>query len=658
MPLILEPTNLSSTTSFNYMLKHINKNKKISSTTFIEKIIPLQQLNKKIKEIKITKKSTVNFVKSFQQKKLIEKMNKKNLVFENEIEKARKEILNEKILESEIKKISYNKEFETMLGEIDISKVKVKYYGSNKTEYIKVINDTENRNTYTDVDKMDNKGFNLYNSISIPDTNEVRFFGDDKTVDSHISNSVSSFVSHFCNESYKFIKSKQDCIKFLNEQYKTHIKSVTNKDELDITLYTQLYCKNDTYNVEVYQGRFLYAEIYVCYRINDLQALVNLLCEFSYFFGDFKEEMQNYIANKKDVNMENGDKPKRNMVEENVNDDFKSLLYSLIKNEKCNKKVINTFETWLWYNLVTNNKNIIKNINTVKEEHYRLFGLILCSDYESAFANLKKYDFDILDRLFVAKEIIKKCYKKVKNSTMNDLQVFFTNLVFVLINTLKNEENKLKMIVFLKEIVSKEFYVENISKFLIKYDSFCFLRYSIFEENVISDICEKLILKNNKKKILAFWKLFDLRIVEKLYNEELKLVLCSDKSIENSQNSQISQNSEFDMKFDENNNVDSLLLHYKKILNAVNSQKSKSLYNLLVFKVQQNEVNLKNTVFYCEDAYFDLDVKEVCEKLIFEACLVAKNKFELGMKVLKNVGMMNVSKECMKIVNKELVRYI
>ncbi|KAM0673218.1 hypothetical protein GVAV_003383 [Gurleya vavrai] len=567
IPLITEPVSLNSYTSLTTELIFINQQLKTPlSSIFIEQTIPLQELNIKIENLNNCFKEKIeiktDFIKAFHEKKLIERMNEEFYDISNELKDAIKEIKEEKLMEFNINEKINFKNIEKLEKEIEESEKNI-------------LKDKPQRKL---------------------------------------------FSNNFIYDSYCYMSKDISANEFLNLQYKMHIENVLQKKEINVKEFTQLKYGNEDFNVEIYQGRFLYAELYVYYRIGDFDGVFNLLNEFSFFFSRFREYFINFL---------------KNQINYSVNDDsddkFKKILIKIINNEKeCDVSILNTFEDWLWYQFMTKT-DFYHQLNNVGNESAKIFGFLLSEKYENVIDLIIENKFNAYECFYLLGEILnkKKSGKKV--------EVIFLHLIFTICKVFKKDENKIKLLNICKDKIPNDFYNKNIARFIVNYELYSILKIANFDHSIMEKLCDILLQKKDRKKILNFYSLFDKITIENLVCEELKDNIMIEKNL----------------KIDD-------IAFYKNIINDIKSIKGNVLFDLLSFDILKNFESLKKTIFCIHNLYFDKDIKVACEKLIFIACKTAmENKCkDVGGLLFYFLERLELTKEDSVYVNKELLSFI
>ncbi|KAM0688261.1 hypothetical protein COBT_000482 [Conglomerata obtusa] len=609
------------------------------SNVYIEQVIPLTQLEEKIRYLNLhvqeKRNKSLDFISAYQQKKLIEKLEIVNI--DDEINAAISQIKQEKEIEDGMEGL-------------------IKMEGSEKIEQDIEINLKQISN------KLNLNKFYIKNEdekIAGPNIYEQNIFNSDLVGHLHtIMPDLSNFSNTFVADSFIFLSRNNNSIEFLQNQFCNHIKETTKCDVIDIPYFTNIKYNNDTYDVENYHGRFLYAEIYVYFRIGDFLSIINILNEFSAYFNQFKDAMFNFLDNKTQLHFENDEK-----------DFFKSILYKIMKNDKDGHSIIiNTFEDWVWYQIVT--QNDFKNkLSEIKSDSVKLFGYLLGYNWEYAIDILLKGDFNAYECYYILREINKRfknqlesesvnkicindvssnIYKQksyndnrnkkngnnelIKKDTNNDSK--FLHLVFMIVSKFKSIINKTYLIVSIKNLISTDVYNYLLPKLIVKHECYDILRVTKFDNKINNVLCDILVKKNDRKKLLSFYFLFDNIAVERLLIEEMK-ELCLYAT-----------------------NIDEID-YLNEIVNNINSLKANAIYKLLIFIIKKDEVSLRRSIF-CNESFFDSDVKKICERIVFDACRVAKvvNDEELGGKIFTFLGKLDLTKEQLNMVNKELLGFI
>ncbi|EQB60713.1 hypothetical protein NAPIS_ORF01727 [Vairimorpha apis BRL 01] len=130
-------------------------------------------------------------------------------------------------------------------------------------------------------------------------------------------------------EYFKYIE------RFLNENFSQIDSKIEIKDK--ISKFVKLKYSQEEYKLEIYEGRYVFAELYICLRCGHIDILLNLLEEFGDFLDIiepcFRKNFKSWIISKTTSPLIN--------ISSVREDRFRKILFSLMQEKKLNTRFIN-----------------------------------------------------------------------------------------------------------------------------------------------------------------------------------------------------------------------------------------------------------------------------------------------------------------------------
>lgn len=548
--LLDQPSIIKSYKQFIYELKNIQKNydKKIISKNRVESQIPSEILQKKIKklQIKTTHEQEIDLDSIFDgyiEQKLFEKS-----------EKWEYEIMN-----------NFLKDFDILIKKLR----KNKNVESNTVNKIKMMD----LNYLEENFEMDYYCF----------SNEYLACGFEFLVCKE---------NRECKSALDFLEIRYQ--KFIMNFLKEFSKNSYDEIEEGIEEYVKLRYNPVDYQIEMYDDRYLYAEIYTLIRCGLIESAQKLILKYKKFLQQndpiFYKNILKHLKNKNFI--------QKTQKNENI-DKFKGFLCRLISNHDKKKSdwIFTSIEDYLWFQFYQTNEyytteDIIKNFLSFSDSIQFLVS-ILCQNFKSATDILLKGDFSICEIFFLLKKIIKVYF-------CPDLLI---QIIFIIASNFSNTENKYKIIQILKPILKNEY--ENIvSKKIIEYKLYDILgintKIPICEQSIIQKVGEILKQTDNKKIILKMYYLFDdTKFIINVLNKYIINQIINDQQVE------------FNELINEYKSYDKLL----RVLDELNR-----------FRIKKDFNSLRKTVFLNKEEYYLLkEIPMVVEKMIDLVCDVVKN---------------------------------
>lgn len=423
--------------------------------------------------------------------------------------------------------------------------------------------------------------------------------------------------------------------KFLESQFLKHIDYFYRNNSEKVSLesltiakkiedFVKMRYNRSDYKIEVYEGRYLYAELYVLFRCGLYSEINNLIESIPFFQIQFIEALNGYLIGS----------PKKFISSflKQKDDLFKQTLYKLITNppEYENNLVISTFEDVLWANFIVSRNQETIDFNKfnfdIKQNRIKLLVAILTKNYNEASKILINGEFSSIDTFFLSRELLRKENKEVN---------LFLNFAFLIAQKCSNIELKLRLInsvMFLdyNEICLKVIEFEMLELVPLLPDQ--------FKNEII-----KILRNSNNKSILL--KLH--YITED--TAELSLLL------EDALNEEI--NSENNLLKIEDFIYFEAYDFLKKRNCIEENTKLHVLINFLIFKIEKNIESLARTDLFKENNFELLKELDCTEKIVLLAsdAILASNNQLYAKKLVEIAGKLNVSNYTQQLILKKLV---
>ncbi|KAI5147972.1 hypothetical protein ENBRE01_0032 [Enteropsectra breve] len=486
---------------------------------------------------------------------------------------------------------------------------------------------------------------------------------------------MKTFGDAFLFEIYNFLQSRVSALEFMQQAYLSHVcafmtshgkscfsagkerlspKGISSQDlQNAVCEFVQIRFNADSYQIEVYESRYLWAELFVFFRIGRIDLVKTLLQNNETFFehmGDkFKTLFETYLSGKQLFNL--------NIPAIRHGDCFKQFFFSLLRDEECSDgKVICSAEDFFWLKYVRGH-DILKDLGKFSNPKARLLGYVLARQYSSALDLLLSSNFSLIAKYNLAREICiaestEFAFRTLAESsdctsgekTMahdNNAPVtnqLFLNFVFSIAGKMSKCENKVKFIEMLKPCSD---YYEVVPKYIIKYRLYELLgsterglgsMHESLDEKIAGNIIEALKASGNKKEMINLFKYID--------DERMIDLLCA--VIEESILGGEKVNEE-------------IILKYLNVHDGKNIGRLRQLYAFYRFFSEKTMENLKNT------SIFDINRNHMPYRLVIEKVfpgavdiVMADGDSELSLILFKTCGTLGLNEECCERASRDL----
>lgn len=489
---------------------------------------------------------------------------------------------------------------------------------------------------------------------------------------------------------YLFINQKLDPLNFLQNSYLKYIvKFYSQNLQLDfnhelnpesinddtlktiVKEFVKLRFNSSEYNIEVYESRYLWAEVFVLYRIGRVDLLIQLISEYEMFFEfmsqKFKTIFTGYLSGKKPnfvLGLKNEDK-------------FKRFLFELADEKaKSDGMVINTVEDYLWLKMVLK-KDLKSDVDLFENNKIKFMVALFCKKFNKAIDILLKSDFGVVSKFFLLRELCleQSCNDEESNDMFNNsnnvprhtlisrtskedsssttslasfidvsssINPVFLNFLFNLVSKLSTKEYKVKLIEMLKN--HGEYY-DIVPEYIIKYEMFDILSRSsslnptvefALDFKVSTRVLHRLKESGDKARIILIEGIIDdIEMIQILKDVVTEAILIDEP---------INQE---------------IVEKYLKVKISRDTDDLLNLYNFYKFNKSPSLANLKHTVLF--DQSVDLrPFKFVIEKIFSKAIDMIKmenDKF-MAKHLFKLCGILDLNEECTSKISKDLVLLI
>lgn len=603
---------------------------------------------------------------------------------------------------------SVNTQFSNVLGE--------KIEGLNASDIIEGFLHEKLRDKYSTYEKEIHADFDRFLNNKIK---EIKKENDQKIYNVKIGNvrdveellfskpTKFSFKDDLLFDLYLYLNHRKEPMEFLQSSYLNYVKAFMNlqkpsflnaeKDSKQddtfikhlVSEFVKLRFNREEFSIEAYEGRYLWAEVFIFYRIGRIDLARHLLSEYEIFFEfmaqKFRTAFSDYL-NKKSTST---------TFSLSVNDDkFKKILFGLIDGKpKSDGIVINSVEDYLWMKMLNKSsakKDIVKDLVHFENPKTVFMICLLTKQYKKSIDILLKSDFNLIAKFFLLRELcleqaldivhpeqesgfrahanldekplIKNVAHADESSTssfsllsepgfrnmeyydkgLDSVNPIFLNFMFSIVARISTRENKVKFIEMLKNYGD---YYKVVPFYVIKYNLFDIIGQMTGSDNgldfyldneLTSRVVEMLKTTRNKQKLIQLHRLIPDETMVNLLIEVLEEGILIDEQV--------------DAKI-----VDD----YINKIKIKDVEKLKNLYGLYQFNLLPSFSNLRNTVIF-ESNQDLVEYKFVIEKILPRAIDIIKseNDREMARTVFKLCGVLELNEECCNKASKELMMLI
>lgn len=466
-------------------------------------------------------------------------------------------------------------------------------------------------------------------------------------------------------------------LKFSNENNADNFDSENNLDSLSLKRIVKEFVKlrynSEEYKIEVYESRYLWAEIFVFLRIGRSDLALEIINEneiyFEFMNSKFKSIFTGFLNGKKSNfahNFRNEDK-------------FKKFLYDLTEEKaKSDGLIISTVEDFLWLKLLLE-KEIKNDISEFSNNKIKFMIALLSRKYMKAIDILLKSDFSIVPKFFLLRELCleqsfstteieptnifdisnsvkpqmrSRVFLEDSSSTTSLMSMtegntstiapVFLNFLFNLVSKLSTKEHKVKLVEMLKNHPD---YYNIVPNYVIKYELFDILgkshestsniEYSL-DDKVAAKVLSILKEKGDRSKIIQLHYLIDDVSMIQFLKEAVEEAILIDESL----------------------NINILEKYLKKKITK-DSFDLENMYGFYKFYINPTTSNLKTSALFDQNINLK-PYRFVIEKIFSKAVDVVKceNDQQMARYLFKLCGVLDLNEECSSKISRDLVSLI
>lgn len=413
------------------------------------------------------------------------------------------------------------------------------------------------------------------------------------------------------------------------------IKEPLRGNEDKISAFTKLRYSKEEYGLEVYEGRYMFAELYTLFRCGLLDSVKNLLERFHVFFEHISHRFKTSFGNW----MSARSRPAVPVKIGGTDDLFKAFLLGLMdeRNRRMDERIIGSIEDFVWMYLISINEEgsaseVLKMFRNYQNPKGLFLAYVMLKDYDRAMSLMFKGDFLIIPSYFIMKALCPRCTNKK----------VFVDFVFLAASRFTSTQKKVELISSLKPAI--EGYYEIVPEMIVKMGLYDVLGIDsgaclYLDKKVNQKVIEILKGKNEKKKLIKLYYLIDDEtLVVDLINEAITEAILSDTDIDE---------------------YLEIIEYYERVECTKQTRVMTALKSFYSFKKNPETSTLGATPLL--DPGFDLtDFKYVVEKIFKLACDVVEKvgDNEMARTLFKLCGVLGLGDEMSSYANRHLVLLI
>lgn len=230
----------------------------------------------------------------------------------------------------------------------------------------------------------------------------------------------------------------------------------------------------EEYALESYESRYLWAELFVLFRLGRVSLVRDLLSQYEIFFEFMAQKFRSCFLEYLD-----GRSSTLTFSLSKNDDKFKRFFFDLLAGHGgFDQAVISTAEDYIWARLLSAkgpSRGARTEISSLAEQFsspkIRFMALILAEEYDRAIDTLLKSDFALSAKFLFMREICLEQQLDVRSSGKqpNDLYTvnpLFFNFIFNIASQMVSEEHKVRLVEMLRPYPG---YYEIVPRYIIKY---------------------------------------------------------------------------------------------------------------------------------------------------------------------------------------------
>lgn len=503
--------------------------------------------------------------------------------------------------------------------------------------------------------------------------------------------STFTFKDDLLFDLYLYINKKTTPLLFLQQSYLKYMlkyfseNSIDgikfNSDNLDtktlkkiVQEFVKIRFNSEEYRIEVYESRYLWAEVFVLFRIGRTDIALDVISEneiyFEFMTTKFKSIFNGFLNGKKS-----------NFIHHFRNEDkFKKFLYELTDEKaKSDGLIINTVEDYLWLKLVSG-KDIKNDITEFTNPKIKFLICLFAKKYAKAIDILLKSDFGVVSKFFLLRELCLEqsldsnepeitnvfdlTNKAVKpqlktrilsedsssttslvsatENTQSTITPVFLNFLFNIVSKVSTREHKVKLVEMLKNHCE---YYNIVPIYIIKFNLFDILGKSgdstsnvefALDDKIASRVLNMLKEKGEKSKIIQLYNLIDDVSMVQFLKDAVEEAILVDGSVESE-----------------------IVEKYLKNKISKDVADLENMYSFYKFYKSPTITNLKTSVLFDQSANLK-SFRFVIEKLFSKIIDVVKteNDRQMAKYLFKLCGILDLNEECSTKISKDLVSLI
>lgn len=451
------------------------------------------------------------------------------------------------------------------------------------------------------------------------------------------SPSETTFEDEFLYDIYILLKKQHSPLIFLSFVYEKFItkfmklteltsNKVTIQNEKELVInFVKLKFNKTEFNISIYEGRYLFAEVYVLLRLGRKSDILALLDEFSYFF--------NHVHDNFGVNFGkflNGKAFEIGSLISFTDDKFKVFLNNIMYGKIISDGyVISSVEDYIFTLLFCNRSLNYKDYINPKVQ---LLVCLFTKNYAEATRLCLKHNFSVVSKFFILFQLsnienLISLDSKDLLFNKDDISAVFMNFFFAVIQKLKLLDSKIKLIEILQ---NNPKYEPFIPEYLTKYDLFDIIRSPCLNKSIFSQVVH-LLKRKDDRKLLKIIDLIDVNTYGIVMENVFEQAILMDEEVKININT--IDNSLY-------KNLKILIDFYEFNLNPT----PETLTKLCIFDKHQN---LSKYKFIIEHIF--KKIVNIIKKI---------QNHEMANVLFKLCGMLDLNSECSDLISSELVDLI
>lgn len=403
---------------------------------------------------------------------------------------------------------------------------------------------------------------------------------------------------------------------------KIHTRASTIEDR--VQEFVKMRYNKTEYNIEVFEGRYIYAEIYVLLRCGLHVHMKSILSSFSLLPAAFVEKVSSYLDNP--ANVVQSQPPRQ------TEDRFKQMILRLISSPESVQAnhIVSTLEDYLWAKHLAVARGVpVKFEEILKETKApigRLFTCVLGRLYAAAQETLLGGAFTAADAFYLCMELNKR--EKLQSSP-------FCNFVFMVAQRFSSVERKVRIVMSLPNLSP-----EDMARKIAEYEMYAIAKMLPCEHR--KELVRVLRRSNNKKALLRLYFINDdEQEIACLLEEALSEAMASEKTILDFRDFEYSE-----------------IYFYLEERRAIDKYpRLEMLKDFLVFKVRRDLVSLQRTVLLDEaklEMLNELDCIDAIVIIASEVIACAESSF-FAQRLMSIAGKLEMNEHAHRALLKNLI---